>query len=367
MKRSVKALFLTVCMTALATAPIVTITTIATADAAYAKPGNSGGGKGGGNSSAGGKGNGKDKASGAKGKGKSSGAKGKGAQFKQKGKGNGKSHWKTKSKGNFDLAKTPGGKKIKGFFDRITGQDSKPTRTVKARAYTAPETLPEDFDPPKRPRYLDVEDIPRNQLGNMNASLNANFNAVLAHIRNGNDKGPIGAFAALAVATKNAEYAQEIDHTARAYDKAAELLGDEYSDKEDPTSEDIVLAYIDSGDENEAVDKIIDWKLRDVDGSLKEYPSNEKLEYAAYKLNDLEDAQDHVLETWNKSDEATRPETKAVLRALDDRIEENLDAIDDAIDESDTYDRHDYDYYDDDVVCDALECEDEIDDVALAD
>lgn len=105
MKRSLKAGFLTVCMTALATAPIVTITTLATADAAYAKGGNGNGnaggnGNGGGNSNAGGNGHGKDK---------SASARSSGGQGKVKGQG----QTRSASKG--------GPKTLKGLFQKLTG------------------------------------------------------------------------------------------------------------------------------------------------------------------------------------------------------------------------------------------------------
>jgi hypothetical protein len=65
--------------------------------------------------------------------------------------------------------------------------------------------------PAPRPDGLHPRD-----LGNMNGALNANINAVLAHIRNGNTNGPVGHLAALAVAGASAGDAQAILDSAEA-------------------------------------------------------------------------------------------------------------------------------------------------------
>ena len=55
------------------------------------------------------------------------------------------------------------------------------------------------------------------ELGNMNGALNANVNAVLAHLRNGNTNGPVGHVAVLMAATVNAEGDQLIVDLENAY------------------------------------------------------------------------------------------------------------------------------------------------------
>lgn len=71
-------------------------------------------------------------------------------------------------------------------------------------------------------------------LGNMNGAMNANINAVLAHIRNGNYNGPVGAVAGLAAADAQAGDLDSADVLARAdiweswRGTAVDLLGTDY-------------------------------------------------------------------------------------------------------------------------------------------
>lgn len=79
-------------------------------------------------------------------------------------------------------------------------------------------------------------DLAANELGNMNGAMNANINAVLAHIRNGNTNGPIGAMAALVKADAglgdlDAEEVLAREAAWQGYDQAiTEALGDSYPD-----------------------------------------------------------------------------------------------------------------------------------------
>jgi hypothetical protein len=89
-----------------------------------------------------------------------------------------------------------------------------------------------------------VEDgFAANELGNMNGAMNANINAVLAHIRNGNTNGPVGAVAALVAADAQLGDldAAEVLERAEAWDQyQADLtaaLGTDY-----PTVEDYLAA-----------------------------------------------------------------------------------------------------------------------------
>ena len=303
MKKTLKAGFLTICMTALATAPIVTITTLATADAAYAKGGN-------GNGNAGGKGAGRDKA----------------AEMKLKGKGKGH------GKGGKGSAKRGGPKTLGEFFSSLTGQDKKPARTT--RTQSSKKTIPATTEAPAKRGAKLVAGLHPSQLGNMNAAYNANMNAILAHIRNGNRNGPIGAMAGLAVATSmsdvSAEEARANRELAEAYDAAAALLaGTEF---EGLTSEETVLNYLAAGDQNlpEVNAAIDDIALNKGGDGLQPYPSDEDLASGS----DVVEAEDYVVHVWNKSDAANEEDTAALLVALTDRFAEHGTAIDEAIAEA---------------------------------
>ena len=146
--------------------PAAAVVSIATVDVAYAKSDNAGG-NGGGKS---------DRAERGKKGGKSGGGE-------------------TASRGN---GKSGGG--IEGMFRKLTGQEKKAARADPSRSSTTQTVKVSKKADPMHP----------SNLGNMNGALNANTNAVLAHIRNGNTNGPVGLLAGLAVANANAEGAQEV-------------------------------------------------------------------------------------------------------------------------------------------------------------
>ena len=58
-------------------------------------------------------------------------------------------------------------------------------------------------------------------LGNINGALNANINAVLSHMRNGNENRPVGDVAALAAASASAEGGQVLLDRAALFDVLA--------------------------------------------------------------------------------------------------------------------------------------------------
>ncbi|NNE78809.1 MAG: hypothetical protein HKN18_00920 [Silicimonas sp.] len=172
MKNSLKAALTAVMLSSVALVPAAAVSVLVTADAAHAKSEN-----------AGGKGN-------AGNKGKSGDKKG------------GKSSKASKSKGKSgkSLSSTRAGKRVEGMFRKLTGQDKKTTRRA------------------SKARIAKTDLMHPSNLGNMNGAMNANTNAVLAHIRNGNTNGPVGHLAALAVANVNADGAQEIVDLQDAFD-----------------------------------------------------------------------------------------------------------------------------------------------------
>jgi hypothetical protein len=76
-------------------------------------------------------------------------------------------------------------------------------------------------------------------LGNINGALTANINAALAHMRNGNENGPVGHVAALAAATASAEGGQVLLDRAALFDLLANSScgsGEEYYSAIDGTT-----------------------------------------------------------------------------------------------------------------------------------
>ena len=147
MLKKLKAPLTAILLSSVAVVPAATVSYVATADAAFAKSDN-----------AGSKGN-----SGNKG-----GGKGKGAS-KNKFKG-GKSAGRGGSGGKVGLG-------LNKFINKLTGRDKSSNRSASNRLAK---------DEPMHP----------SNLGNMNGALHANENAIAAHIRNGNTNGPVGLMAA---------------------------------------------------------------------------------------------------------------------------------------------------------------------------
>ncbi|WP_413717882.1 hypothetical protein [Silicimonas sp. MF1-12-2] len=162
-------------VSSLAIVPAATIAYVAMADVAFAK-----------SDKAGGNGNGK----GGSAKSSAGGSKG--------------------NSGTKSASSSSGGGKSRGhggldnFFQKLTGKDKAKSAKSKSTGNSAKLASAE---PKERP----VKDAmhPSN-LGNMNGALNANINAVLAHIKNGNTNGPVGAMALLAVAKTKANEGQVV-------------------------------------------------------------------------------------------------------------------------------------------------------------
>ena len=126
---------------------------------------------------------------------KSSEARGKGQKEKSnRGKGRDKSLGKGKPNG------------LETLFGSLIGEERrkpKASKQASAKLVSKKHSKNSEFHP--------------SELGNMNGALNANVNAVLAHLRNGNTNGPVGQVAALMAATVNAEGDQQIVGLENAY------------------------------------------------------------------------------------------------------------------------------------------------------
>ena len=344
-------------LSSVALVPAATVGVFVTADAAYAKSDKAGGNGGGKGASKGGK---------------SSGAKSKAAK-------GGKSKTKTarsgggsgKARGGLNVGDDPVGK----FIKRVTGQDkkrAKTTRTAKVRS------APKAAKTPKPERVAKVKyGMHPSNLGNMNGALNANINAVLAHVRNGNTNGPVGHLAALAVANVNAEGAQEIVDVNADYQELADLLGDQsvqdYLDQRngvtDPAVEEALtnLEGLSEGDEGydeaqqalenalgdrtleeyeaqatgDGGDPLIDEAIAKVGGNAEDGtlppdgPTEEEVAQAEADLAAQDAAEQDILSYWNKNPDADpemiSEEEQALLDKLNARLIGETDAIKDAM------------------------------------
>jgi len=103
---------------------------------------------------------------------------------------------------------------IEGFFTKLTGQDRRAAKSTETAKSGSPRQTS------KAKRAGDGAFHP-SELGNMNGALNANINAVLAHIRNGNENGPVGHIAVLAAATATSDGAQNVLDRAALFDALA--------------------------------------------------------------------------------------------------------------------------------------------------
>lgn len=178
------------------------------------------------------------------------------------------------------------------------------------------------------PTSAEATDLAPNQLGSMNGAMHANINAVLAHIRNGNTNGPVGALAALAVADAGASEAQGVIeeaaiHTALESDLALAVLNNETYE----TLEDYLAAAEEEGFEP---DPVIEDALAALEAADTP-PSDEEIAEAEAALEAQTAAEDGILAAWNKSDAASEEEQAALLEALRARLDAEADAIAEAI------------------------------------
>ena len=195
-----KAGLLATSMAAVALVPAAGIVTLASVDAAHAKgPGNGNGGE---------RGNG------------GRGAEARGERSEVRGGGRPERAGNGARGGNGaerrESART-GSDPISNFIRSLTGEEKRETRqrpraeTRVARQAPSEHAPLTSIAPVKRPER--TAGMHPSELGNMNGALNANINAVLAHIRNGNTNGPIGHLAALAIADAELAGASSETHT----------------------------------------------------------------------------------------------------------------------------------------------------------
>lgn len=350
----IKSTITAVLLSSVALVPATTVALVVTADAVEAKS-NNGGGNGGGGGNKGGN--------------------------SAKSKSDNKSASRGGSGGGNSKARGSGKDPIGNFLRKVTGQEKKQekakTRTTTTKAKRAPSTT-------KVAKATPAKDAmhPSN-LGKMNGALNANVNALIAHVKNGNTNGPIGGMAALAVAGYAAEGAAEtleLDGKFAALDTA--LIENGYVDADGNADLEGYLAAVEGVPANGEIDAIED-ALTNIDSplsveeallaenngtqdfaSVEEYeawrdgvagadpidgademiaeldglerPSEEDLADAGARLEDQTAAEDYMLSIWNKGDnDATvrSEEEENLLAKLYERIEADGDELTSAIEE----------------------------------
>ena len=325
MTATFKAALLATAMTATALLTAAGIVTLATADAAFAKGGGNGnGGNGGGGN--GGRGNG---GQGAETRGGQKDANGGGRPDWAGSRGNG-----GKSGGRSESARG-GSDPISNFIRGLTGEEKREARgqarTSAREVRRAPtEHAPQaSIAPVKRPARN--SEMHPSALGNMNGAMNANINAVLAHIRNGNTNGPVGGFAALAIA--DAAYADADADRVLKEETLARLL--------EENGYDSVKAYQEavSGDnpaaaEIPALDAAIAELGDDVniDGSLEEWrPDPDAVSLSADAAAAKLAAEENLLASWNKNGDPDPEVVTDAERTLLDDLRLRLDGHEDEI------------------------------------
>jgi hypothetical protein len=169
------------------------------------------------------------------------------------------------------------------------------------------------------------------QLGNMNGALNANINAVLAHIRNGNTNGPVGGLAALAVA--DAALA-DVERVLAEDDLADALAGSPYE-----TVEEYNAAVAAGAPRDLAIDEALT-TLGVMPGEpyAFEPPSDPDVLAAEDVRVGLvaaqAEAEGAILSLWNKSAEAAPGAEDALLTDLRNRLDGHDAAIERAMAEA---------------------------------
>ncbi len=334
-------------LSSVALVPAATIAVVATADAAHAKSDKAGGnGNGGGNGNKGGN---------------SANAKSKSTTTASRGNGGGSGKTRVRS----------GDDPVGNFIRKLTGQDKKKAKTTRTKTRSAAPQVA------KAPKAREKDAMHPSNLGNMNGALNANVNAVAAHIRNGNTNGPVGHLAALAVANASAAGAQEVVDAENAHQNLDDLLGEqtveEYLDQRngvtDPAVEEALAALDGLTEEDEGYEEAVT-NLEDAlgDRSLEEYeaaregdggnadideaiaalggnaedgtaptaerPSEEDVAEAEENLEAQSDAEGNILAYWNKNPDANPDEVTEEEQALLDKLNERLEADSAAIEEA---------------------------------
>lgn len=306
MKSVLKASLTTLLMTSVSIGMIATVTTFASADVSYAKSENAG------NKSDNGRGN------------------------------SGKEHGKSASKGKSGEKKAASRGKSSGgldtFFNKLTGRDK---RSAKSSAPAKVEQSPGQVKAMKGKRAAEGNFHP-SELGNMNGALNANINAVLAHIRNGNTNGPVGHVAALVAARASTEG----DRTTA--DRAALFVALEEAGYDTVDDYYLALDGVDPVARDEKLDSAImalGYSVEDREDVPEEValdPTDPLAEQALGDLDAVKLAEQNILAYWNKNpggevdaETGLTADEALLLEDLRARFsDEDLAAIKDAVDET---------------------------------
>ncbi len=247
-----------------------------------------------------------------------------------KGNGNGNGNGGGNGKSESKKSESKSAEKSKGNSDK----SAKSAATKKPKPAAAEGAKAAKGKPAKN------GELAPNELGKMNGAMNANINAVLAHIRNGQTtKGPVGLLAGLAVADTSAaaaaDRAAELEARADSFDalqtkveEAGFASVDEYLQaKADSTLTEEQLAL--SGD--------IDSLIGDVGGTdetglqlAESRPSDDDIQAArdaaAAAAETVIAAEQAILDAWNKDGDAV-----ALLTALRNKLAPHQAAIDAAV------------------------------------
>ena len=186
-----------------------------------------------------------------------------------------------------------------------------------------------------KPVAVDDETLTSSKLGKMNGALNANINAVLAHIKNGQiTKGPVGLLAGLAIADAGAAEAVAAAEASVAILEEAEAfdaLQDEVEAQGFETVEDYLAAKADGSATQEqiaALDPLVDaaggttedgTALAETEPTAEEIAAAEAaVAAAAEALAQVEAAEAAIIDAWNKDGD-----TEALIAALRAKLSYN--------------------------------------------
>jgi hypothetical protein len=248
------------------------------------------------------------------------------AKGEKGGGGGGKSESKSESKGKSEAKTTKQEKSTKAAKAAKTETASKKAEVTKAKGKPVAE------DGTLHP----------SQLGKMNGAMNANINAVLAHIRNGQTtKGPVGLLAGLAIADAGAAEgaaAAELLTLAAAFDD----LDTAVADAGFASVEEYLQAKADGTltPEQEAAAEDIDSLIAAVGGTAEDGltlastpPTEEEIlaaeEAAAASAQSVADAEQAIGDAWNKDGDLA-----ALLAQLREKLAPYQDQISAAVAET---------------------------------
>lgn len=214
---------------------------------------------------------------------------------------------------------------------------AKQEKSAKAAAKKKVKAAEEGTVKAAKAKPAKVAGLAPNELGKMNGAMNANINAVLAHIRNGQTtQGPVGLLAGLAVADSSAMAAAgkaaELEARAAEFD----ALQAKVAEAGFATVEDYLQARSDGTltEEQLALSGEIDTMIDDLGGTdatglqlAESRPTEEEIlaarDAAAVAGQSVTDAEQAILDAWNKAGDAA-----ALLAALRERLAPHQEVID---------------------------------------